>query len=405
MKNYLMEEAAVEKGGDMETMKFEGEGKIESSVVEANENNKEDKKEELFSQEELKEILEESKLEEIDIIKEVEPATENENRPSNSSFERRTPKILSIDGKLAVETKSKKRAETRIALSTSQKTRTPLTGEIDMIDENSFGVVACVTYKEATVYIPANEIRKTREPDDVDEKGQPVYFNPNNPNRRYTKNQYENIIIKKFLGAEIDFIIKEVVEESGSFIAVASRLEAMEYLREKFYLEGKKHGNERVREGMIVEARVVLVTKKTLTIEIFGVETNIPVEEATYLRATDLSVDFSPGQRVLAKILSIVVDEETNDIEIRASIKQAQPNVRKEKIEKLKIGSNIKGVVSYVSDKGIYVKINDYCDCFCLYPKDGKNPLVGDIVIIKPFTIDVEKEFVRARIVKIFSSR
>ena len=73
------------------------------------------------------------------------------------------------------------------------------------------------------------------------------------------------------LGSEIDVIIKGMDKENESI--VASRKDAMNRKRERFYLTPLSDGLPQVRVGRIVEARIVTTTQALARVEIFGVET------------------------------------------------------------------------------------------------------------------------------------
>ncbi len=75
------------------------------------------------------------------------------------------------------------------------------------------------------------------------------------------------------LGAEIDFVILGIDSKSRS--VVASRREAMMRKAQLFYFSLDANGEYRVREGRVVQARVIAVADKSIRVEIFGVECSI----------------------------------------------------------------------------------------------------------------------------------
>ena len=80
-------------------------------------------------------------------------------------------------------------------------------------------------------------------------------------------------LLGNMLGAEIDFVILGIDSKSRS--VVASRREAMMRKRQLFYFSPDANGEYRVREGRVVQARVIAVADKSIRVEIFGVECSI----------------------------------------------------------------------------------------------------------------------------------
>lgn len=58
-------------------------------------------------------------------------------------------------------------------------------------------------------------------------------------------------------------------------------------------------------EGVCAEARVVSTIRAGIFVDLFGVETYIPLSELSYQRMLDASHVYQPGQRVLVKILEL----------------------------------------------------------------------------------------------------
>ena len=81
-------------------------------------------------------------------------------------------------------------------------------------------------------------------------------------------NSTESMVVRQMkllgnmLGAEIDFVILGIDSKTRS--VVASRREAMMRKRQLFYFSPDANGEYRVREGRVVQARVIAVADKSI---------------------------------------------------------------------------------------------------------------------------------------------
>lgn len=95
----------------------------------------------------------------------------------------------------------------------------------------------------------------------------------------------------KRLGAEVDYIIKGIDQESG--IVAASRLEAMAMKRREYYFRTDRDGNYQIYVGIRAEARVVSVIRAGIFVDLFGAECYIPLRELSYQRWVDATATTS----------------------------------------------------------------------------------------------------------------
>ena len=79
--------------------------------------------------------------------------------------------------------------------------------------------------------------------------------------RGQPKGDVLHYLLNKRLGAEVDYIIKGIDQESG--IVAASRLEAMAMKRKEYYFRTDRDGNYQIYAGICAEARVVSVIRST----------------------------------------------------------------------------------------------------------------------------------------------
>ena len=177
-------------------------------------------------------------------------------------------------------------------------------------------------------------------------------------------------MLTRRLGAEVDYIVKAV--DPKYHVAVGNRLEAMMAKRSLYYARNRD-GNRRVRAGACAEARVVSVIRPGIFVDIFGVETFVPLAELSYQRMMDATTAFQPGQRVLVRILRIQ-GQRPSEITVEASVKQAGENPYEKAVRKYSVGNRYVGTVSMVNTTGVFVALDGGIDCLCNYPRRGRPP-------------------------------
>lgn len=107
------------------------------------------------------------------------------------------------------------------------------------------GHMVVTYYKNQRILVPLTEM---------------LIFLSDEPNTDYSQFERLERICSTMLGAEIDVIIKGIDKKTES--VVASRRDAMMRKREKFYLTPLSDGLPHIREGRVVEARIIGVTPK-----------------------------------------------------------------------------------------------------------------------------------------------
>lgn len=283
--------------------------------------------------------------------------------------------ILSIDGKLKVKTPVDKKQELLNDLKesmSSQKILTGIVGGVEKLKKNANSPsVAIVWYNDFKIMIPAEECIDIPLDDETD------------------KYQYEHYLLSKRLASEIDFVIKAIQEENQ--IAVASRMEAMMKKRNVHFFEKNSENEYIITEDSIIETRIVCTTRAGIIVEIFGVETYIPCKELSYQRMQDATQNFFVGERTLVKILSIDRNEETGEVKIDASVKQAYENPYDKAMALYNEEDKYTGTVSMIDHNGVFVSLNGGIDVLCKAPERGIIPTKGSIVTVK-ITIKNEEE-------------
>lgn len=274
-------------------------------------------------------------------------------------------KIISIDGQLKVKTREEKKKDMMIELMASCNCGKILTGTIAGVEKigKKGPSVAVVFMDDYKILIPAAECIDIPPAGDKD----PIV--------------YEQYLLSKRLASEIDFVVKAV--EEGSDIVAASRMEAMLRKRKEFLLDTDEDGEYFVKEGSIVEARVVATTRAGIIVEIFGAECYIPCRELSYQRIQDATQDFYVGTRVLVKILSITRDMENSLVDIDASVKQASENPYDTALAFYNEGDKYVGTVSMIDHNGVFVALDSGIDVLCRLPDRGPRPPRGATVTIR----------------------
>ena len=270
--------------------------------------------------------------------------------------------IVSIDDVRTVETDEDREKNDLLDLTESLKAGRILTGTVHGVEKTSHDAVAVIYHGAYKVIIPAMEAVKKPE----DYHGIP-------------EAEVHQYLLTRRLGAEFDYIVKGIDTEAK--IAVASRLEAMKVKRKWHYYDIEREEGRFLYEGVIAEARVVSAIRTGIFVDIFGVETFIPLRELDYQRLMDASLHFSPGQRVLVKVLSID-RKDRNNIQVEASVKQTTENPCVAAIRKYTVGDKYVGTVSMIDTNGVFVALDGGIDCLCTHHKRGRPPRGARVTVL-----------------------
>ena len=269
----------------------------------------------------------------------------------------RRSSVVAIGAQLQAETEAEKNQNALLDLVESMKSRRVLSGTIQGVErpENSPSRSMAVLYHgDFKVIIPAEEMIDL--PEDL--HGLP-------------KSEVLFSMVNRRIGAEVDYVVKGVDQESG--LAVASRLEVMAIKRRKYYTGAGRDGNNLLYEGVCAEARVVSVLRGGIFVELFGVETYIPLRELNYQRMLDATGAYQPGQRVVVKLLEIH-RADRDHIRVAASVKQASANPYEKALRRYSVGNRYVGTVSMVDTTGVFVALDGGVDYLCSYPPRGRPP-------------------------------
>lgn len=166
--------------------------------------------------------------------------------------------ILSIDDELSVELDTDKSRNDLLDLAESMNGFRILSGVIQGIERLDSGMsFAVIYYNSFKIVIPTEEIISL----------------PRNIGDRDPQSVMHAQLNRR-LGAEIEFVIKGIDQKAG--LAAASRTDAMNRKRKRFFYGTDRDGNNRIYEGLCAEARVMSTIRNGIFVEFFGVETYIP---------------------------------------------------------------------------------------------------------------------------------
>lgn len=292
---------------------------------------------------------------------------------------RNEERVISIDRQRSVETEADEQMNNLLDLLESLRSKKVMTGKVEGVESTSTGVPSAVLkHGEFKIVIPCYEYVEP-----------PADFRDQDPNTVY------HYIISKQLGAEIDFIAKGIDQEAG--LVVASRKEAMAIRRRQFYYGQDRDGNNLLYEGAVAEARVVGVIRAGIFVELFGVETYIPMTELSYQRMLDAAKVYQNGMRVLVKILKLDRSD-SKDIKLTLSVKQTRKNPYDTVFERYTVGNHYIGTVTMVDINGVFVALDGGIDCLCPFPIRGR-PLIGSRVTVKIYSIAEDTRRVRGDII------
>ena len=311
------------------------------------------------------EKMQEVKTVEQDILTEEKPKEEKRGGRRRARS-KGGPTVMSIDSRRTVETDADKAKNDLIDLTESLKADKILTGKVQGVEKNFQGhnSVAVLYHGVFKIVIPAEDM--------VDK--------PEETDGRSLDEAYHYMLTRR-LGAETDYIVNSIFYDD--MIAFASRLDAMQVKRKRFYRGGE---GALVHEGVRAEARVVSVIRAGVFVDLFGVECFIPLRELSYQRIANAMSQFKAGDRVIVKVLS-VDNKDMNNIKIKASVKQASVNPYEFALKKYSVGNRYVGTVSMVDKNGVFVSLEGGVDCLCRFPARGR-PMKGARVTVQILGID-----------------
>lgn len=224
------------------------------------------------------------------------------------------------------------------------------------------GNVVVTYYKDQRILVPMTEMMINLS----EERGE-----------GYTLSERLERVCNTMLGAEIDVMIKGMDKKNGS--VVASRQDAMLRKREKFYLTPLSDGLPQVREGRIVEGRIIGVTQLVARVELFGVETTLAASELSWDWLPNVSDKFHVGDKLNVLIKELKGDSIDN-LRIVADVKSITTNVSMENLKKCQVQNKYIGEVTNMRNGVAYIRLKIGVNAMAHTNYDRRTPGKGDIV-------------------------
>lgn len=184
-------------------------------------------------------------------------------------------------------------------------------------------------------------------------------------------------LLHRRLGAEIDYIIKAISPDDT--VAVASRKDAMAVKRKQYYFGRDRNGNNLLYEDACAEARVTCVFGGGIVVDLFGVESFVPLRELSWQRLSSAIGRFAPGDRVVVRIQEIDRSDRENVL-VKSSVRLAITNPLRKALRKYSANNCYVGTVSYIDTSGIYVSMEGI-DCLCTFPPRGRPPIGSRVTV------------------------
>ncbi|HIT87148.1 MAG TPA: S1 RNA-binding domain-containing protein [Candidatus Coprocola pullicola] len=256
------------------------------------------------------------------------------------------------------------------------RTRKILTGMlsgIEKLENDTF--IAVVYFKGIRVIIPLSEMMIDLKGETSGSVGEYII--------RQTK------VLNNMMGCDIDFIVKGIDNKSKS--VVASRKDAMEKKQQIYYMTPNENGKFKVREGRIVEGRVIAVAQKVVRVEIFGVECSIAAKELTWDWLGDARERFCVGEVLPVKILNIDFEENADVLKIEASVKQATENTLLQNLKKCRVQGKYAGKITDIVNGNIYVRLHIGVNAVAHTYNDPRMPGKKDEVSFVVTRLDEER--------------
>lgn len=263
------------------------------------------------------------------------------------------------------------------------RTRKILAASLSGIERLEGGwVVAVVYYKGYRILIPMEEMMINLEGDGRENS---------DPLNRQTR------LANNMLGAEIDFIIRDLDEKSGS--VAASRKEAMLRKRQQFYFS-QQDAAPMIVPGRIVEARVIAVAPKAVRLEVFGVECSLKARDMTWEWLSDANERFATGN-VVSVVVKSVAGSTADSLKIEVSAKEAKANVNKENLLRLRRQGKYVGRVTDVYKGTYFICLNCRVNAVAHSCNTASLPGQGDEVGFLVTRINEEREVAEGIITRI----
>lgn len=326
------------------------------------------------------------------VFAESEATARRKSRSAISSFARTQESVLTVDGEERVSDAVREFSDALIELSMSKSNGILLRDKIDSIERRrGDGNYAAVCYHGPfKVYIPADKL--------IQGKLDPL------PNA--TLAQTYGYVMQSYMGAEIEYVCKEVVTEDGAKIAMGDHVEACKTYQKRFFIDKERiSGLPRVRAGRIVEARVISVRKYGVRLNIFGFEKFVPTSQLTYNRLEYANKEFEVDDIIEVKIVNVDIAKNEKGVEevknVDISVKELKSNPLKKALEMCQPGAFYTGEVDMIDEKAVFVSVtfgDVKATCYCPYHFGVRN---GSKVTLRVKDVDLSTLRIWGNIIRV----
>ncbi len=264
-----------------------------------------------------------------------------------------TEQIITIGETLSVKTEAAIYNEAAIDIRDSMQNRKILTDTIDGMETIDGHTVAVLYHGDIKVMIPLEDV-----------------VNPPTHIRSDVKRRdaHEYMLTKR-LGAEIDYVIVDL--DNKNTVAVGNRHIAMEIKKNTYYFRKDRDDDYILYNDRLCEARVVATIKDGIFVELFGIETYIPIEELSWQRMVDATEHFVVGNIILVRIQKLERNLDDMSVNVKVSVKRTTENPALKAIKTLSLKQKYVGTITQVDVEAVYVRLNCGVDCRCDFPKRG----------------------------------
>lgn len=215
--------------------------------------------------------------------------------------------------------------------------------------------------------------------------------------------------LRNFVGEEVVFRVVNYDREKEIF--TGSRVKARNQMARMTL--------NRIEEGDVIPFVISRVTTAGLFGDVGGIEAQIPIDEIRYGWIDNPHDEFERGDHLLVKILEINEKEISDEAENKREFDDDRDEIGKKYeiivsskalmdnpwedidiVARLPEGSEHEGIVTGVTDYGVFIRLLDGVDSLASHLR-FENPQKGDKVVVRILDVDIEKEQVRSRILKV----
>ena len=290
--------------------------------------------------------------------------------------------VLTIDANREYDTGESEGERVWHELQNAYRNKRILSATLSGVEETGKGSVVVVYYKDHRVIIPVSEMM-------LNLSAEKEYGEMKNRELR---------ILNNMIGCEIDFMILGLDNTEHS--VVASRRAAMFAKRRKFYFPNER-GVCQITKGRIVQARVIAVAEKVIRLEIFGAECAVPARDISWEWIGDAREKYHVGDRVMALITEIELNEELSTVKITADMKSLTKNEVQQKLQRCKVQGRYSGRITDIHKGVIFVKLDIGVNAIAHKCNDFRLPGKNDIVSFVVNRLDMENGVAVGLITKI----